>query len=66
MTDVKTETMTQWSLMDYDKIYFLAAMSKLYKEVNKVGFDHLGLTREERYAFNDVVEQLAINNASEE
>lgn len=41
---------------------FLCAISKLYQRINAIGFDHLGLTKGERFIFNEFVEQVAINN----
>lgn len=63
MAELSEDTVIRWSLLGDEKQYFLSAMSKLYTELNKVGFnDRAGLTRNERMAFNDVVEQIATKN----
>jgi hypothetical protein len=37
-------------------------MAKIYREINKPGFNKWGLEKDELIVFNDVVEQIAINN----
>jgi len=66
MVEVEEQTLCRWSLVGEDKGCFLSAMSKIYSKLNEVGFsDRMGLSRDERIVFNDVVTQLAIQNNEE-
>jgi hypothetical protein len=44
----------------------LIALSKIYTRLNAIGFDRLGLTKDERYIFNEFFEQTALNNQNNE
>lgn len=58
--ELSSENMTRFSLVGEDKEDFILAMLKIYKEVNRAGFNSkFDLTRDELYVFNDVVKQIA-------
>lgn len=62
---VEQQQAIQITISDTDFNPFLLAISKLYQRVNAIGFDHLGLTKDERYSFNEFVEQVALLNQNE-
>lgn len=65
--ELTVETLVRFHLVGDDVPAFRAAMAKLYAEVNAVGFGkRLGLSKDERAVFNDVVEQLSIQNMEDE
>jgi len=62
MMEATQDTLVRFSLVGNDKQCFLSALAKIYREINKPGFNKWGLEKDELIVFNDVVEQIAINN----
>lgn len=57
--DIEENPMLQIILSGTGIQEFRSAVAKIYQHMNRPGYDHMGLTKEERWAFNEVVETMA-------
>lgn len=57
--ELTTESLVRITISGEDLPAFRSAMAKIYQQINKTGFDHLGLSKEEQWVFNDVVQEMA-------